>query len=225
MKYSFVIAIVAALTLMMGCSASPSSNRYIEADGPTIEPIQTASEQPTQTEASQPDVQVESPKVEATQQDEKATEQPPEKTSAPTKKPTQSQKLQEAKKSNESLSKAVTDSIMDNGTDKTTVNEPEAAQLIKSIEQIRTLIKDLKQLAESNDTPKMKTVSAQIVQNWDEMKAAVEASYPDMVEFLQEEIDQLNELLAAEEIDSKAMVKLDYELYQAFRQLADKAGV
>ncbi|MDF2837986.1 MAG: hypothetical protein K0Q63_3626, partial [Paenibacillus sp.] len=49
-------------------------------------------------------------------------------------------------------------------------------------------------------------------------------SFPDMSEFLQEKIARLSGLLSNEPIDSEAVLQLDYELYQAFRQLADKAG-
>ncbi|CAK4847129.1 unnamed protein product [Aphanomyces euteiches] len=214
---------------MTGCSSSPSASRYTKVEKQTIEPTPAASKQPTQTETAQLDKQADATSVEPTQQIEKAQEQLPEKTSAPTtkptNKPTKSQKVQEAKKSNESLGKAVTDSIMNNNKDKSAVKAPEAIELKKSIEQIRALIKELKQHAETEDTTNMKNVSLQIVKNWEEIKKDVAVSYPDMVEFLQDKIVKLNELQAVETIDSQALLPLDYELYQAFRQLAEKTGL
>ncbi|WP_373232682.1 hypothetical protein [Cohnella sp.] len=227
MKRSFVIAIAVSLWLT-GCSTSPSSNRYIEAEEQTIEPTQTASEQPAQTENSQSEAQdsptqTEPMQAEPTQQVE---EQTPEKTSDPAKKPAKAdQKVQESKKKNESVANAVTDSIMDNGSDQAVATGQEAERLKKSIEQIRSLVKDLKQHAEDNDAAKMKDISSQIAQDWEAMKSDVDASFPDMVDFLEEKIVKLNELQAGDTINPDAMLQLDYELYQAFRQLADKAGV
>lgn len=227
MKRSFVIAIAATLWLT-GCSTSPSSNRYIEVEEQTIEPLETASEQPVQTEISQPDAQASPSQTEPVQAEptQQGEEQPPENTSEPAKKPAKAeQKAQESKKKNESVANAVTDSIMDNGSDQAVATGQEAERLKKSIEQIRELVKNLKQHAEDNDAAKMKDISSQIVLDWESMKADVDASYPDMVDFLEEKIVKLNELQAGETIDPDAMLQLDYELYQAFRQLADKAGV
>ncbi|QMV42373.1 hypothetical protein [Cohnella cholangitidis] len=222
-----VISVAAALWLMTGCGSSPTSNRYIEAAEPAIEPTETASEAPVQTEEAQAEpTQTETVQpAEPTQQGEKTEEQPTEQPKEPAKKQTKAEKVQEAKKNNESVAKAVTDSIMDNGEDKTAASGPEAERLKKSIEGIRGLVKDLKQHAENEDAEKMKEVSSQIVQDWEAMKADVDASFPDMTDFLQEKIVKLNELQAAETIDSQAMLQLDYELYQSFRQLADKAGL
>ncbi|MFC5703303.1 hypothetical protein ACFPVX_18610 [Cohnella faecalis] len=236
MKRTFFIVIAAALWLTTGCSSSPSSDRYIEAAEQTPEPTPTASEQPVQTESPQAEqqpsesgstesAQPEPSQAAPTQQGGNNAEQPPEKTSEPAKKQTKSQQVKEAKKNNDAVTKAVTDSIMDDSADKAAANGPEAERLKKSIEQIRSLVKDLKQQTESNDAAKIKDVSSQIAQAWEAMKADVDASYPDMTDFVQEKIGKLNELQAAETIDSKAMLQLDYELYQAFRQLADKAGL
>jgi DNA polymerase III gamma/tau subunit len=225
------ITVAALLWLMTGCGSSPSSNRYIEAAEPTVEPTVTASEAAVQTEDPQAEPtqanaeQTESAQPEPTQQGEKTEEQSTEKPKDPGKKQTKAEKVQEAKKNNEAVAKAVTDSIMDNGENKAAASGPEVERLKKAIEDIRGLVKDLKQHAENDDAEKMKEVSSQIVQDWDAMKADVDASYPDMTDFLQEKIVKLNELLTAETIDSQAMLQLDYELYQAFRQLADKAGV
>lgn len=237
MKQAFAIAIAAALCLTTACSSSPSSNRYIETEQaietslPASEQPQneqTQSEQPAEAELQQPDASASPTPLEptpTTKAKEVVVEQPSAKPSAPPQKQTKPEKAQTAQKNNASVSKAVTDSIMDNGDDKAAAKDPKSEQLKTSIEQIRGLVKDLKQHAENNDTAKIVDVSSRIVQDWDEMKADVTASYPDMVEFLQEKINKLSALQAVETIDTKAVIQLDYELYQAFRQLADKAGV
>jgi hypothetical protein len=46
-----------------------------------------------------------------------------------------------------------------------------------------------------------------------------------MIAFIDEKIAKLKEYKDAESIDQAAVLQLDYELYQAFRQLADKLGV
>ncbi|MDQ8738890.1 hypothetical protein [Paenibacillus sp. LHD-38] len=239
MKQAFAIAIAAALCLTTACSSSPSSNRYIETEQaietslPASEQPQneqTQSEQPAEAELQQPDASASPAPLEPTpttkaKEEEEEVEQPSAKPSEPPPKQTKSEKAQTAQKNNASISKAVTDSIMDNGDDKAAAKDPKSEQLKTSIEHIRGLVKDLKQHAENNDTSKIVDVSSRIVQDWDGMKADVTASYPDMVDFLQEKINKLNELQAVETIDTKAVIQLDYELYQAFRQLADKAGV
>jgi DNA polymerase III gamma/tau subunit len=134
-------------------------------------------------------------------------------------------KVQEAKKSNAAINKAVTDSIMDNQEDKTAKKSEETEKLKKAIDHIRLQIKDLKQYADSNDQAQMKDLAAQIVQSWEAMKADVQDVAPTMIAFIDEKIAKLKEYKDAESIDQAAVLQLDYELYQAFRQLADKLGV
>ncbi|WP_239617991.1 hypothetical protein [Cohnella mopanensis] len=224
MKYGYVI-VLAALLGLTGCSSSPSTSRYIEAQEPTIEPTESASEQPAQADPSLTEAKASPTQAEPTRQTEEIKAPASEKASEPAKKQTKAEKVQEAKKNNESIGKAVTDSILDKVADQETEKKPETSALKKPIEQIRSHVKDLKQHAEDDDADKMKDVISQIAQDWEAMKADVEASYPDMVDFLQEKIVKLNELQSAETIDSKAILQLDYELYQALRQLADKAGI
>jgi hypothetical protein len=216
---------VAALCLTTACSSSPSSNRYIEAEKPA-EPSQPASDQPAPTLSQQEDISASPIPEEPTPTIvSKEEEKPSPSPSKPSSKQTKSEKIQEAKKNNASVAKAVTDSIMDNGEDKVAPKNPKADQLKTSIERIRVLVKDLKQHAENGDAKNISDVSSLIAQDWDAMKADVTASYPDMVDFLQEKIDMLNDLQTDEAIDTKAVIQVDYELYQALRQLADKAGV
>jgi outer membrane biosynthesis protein TonB len=223
LKRTFAIAIAATLCLTAACSSSPSSNRYIKAERP-IEPSQPASEQPVPSAQEQEEASVTPIPEEPAEPTEITESEPSAQASEPAKNQTKSEKVQEAKKNNASVAKAVTDSIMDNGEDKVAPKDTNAERLDKAIEGIRELVKDLKQHAEKDDAAKIAEVSSLIAQNWDAMKADVIASYPDMVEFLQEKIDQLSELQTAETLDTKSVIQVDYELYQAFRQLADKAG-
>lgn len=228
MKRVFIIVIAAVLWLTTGCSSSTSSDRYIAAEAPAIEPTPSVIEQSTQTDNPQSSELSSPEKAEPTQQSENNEEPTPEKTPEPTKntkKLTKSQQLQEAKKNNESISKAVTDSIMDKSAGQEAKGDQEASSLKEPIEHIRSLVKDLKQHADNNDADKMKAISTQIAQDWEAMKGDVQSSYPDMVDFLQEKMTKLDELQSADPIDSAAILQLDYELYQALRQLAEKAGV
>jgi hypothetical protein len=188
----------------------PTSTVDADASGQSDLQASPAQEASPEAEASQENQEAESPTP--TPSPSKSSEAPPKK-SAP-------QKAQEAKQSNASVGKTVTDSIIAKDE-----NRPEAGALKKPVEQIRSLVKELKQHAENEDAEKIKDISAQIVQGWADMKGDVNASYPEMTEFLQEKIDSLNELHSAESLDSEALLQLDYELYQAFRQLADKAGL
>ncbi|MFC5470621.1 hypothetical protein ACFPPD_18160 [Cohnella suwonensis] len=234
MKRINIFAIAAALLLATGCASSPSSDRYSAAEPQssgqqTAEPTQSegsASGKPVETEAvpsfaAQPESSPTDPIPSAG-----ATDDQPRETKGETKKkPTKAEQSMEAKKKNESVGKAVTDSIMDNGTDQADAKSPQADRLKKSVDQLRALVKDLKQHAEDKDSALMKEVSASISQSWNVMKPDVEASVPDMVPFIDEKIAKLDELQKAESIDQEAMLQLDYEMYQAFRQLADKAGL
>lgn len=220
------MASLALLAFAAGCGSTSSSNRYITTEQ-SAEPTESASsqadpidtQQPEQHEADSPSTQVEPP-----QQTEKTDNKPKEEPSSKPKKP--ADKAKEAEKSNVSVGEAVTDSIMDNLKDEeSAVESPKAAQLKEPIEKIRSFVKDLKQHAENDDSALMKDVSVSIMKDWEAMKADVSSSVPDMAEFLNEKMAKLNELIQGDTIDAQAMLQIDYELYQAFRQLADKAGV
>ncbi len=226
MKRIWMIASLALLAFAAGCGSTSTSGRYITTEQ-SAEPSETASsptdsidsEQPEQQEADSPSTQVEPPKP-----TEKAADKPKEEPSSKSKKP--ANKAKEAEKSNVSVGEAVTDSIMDNLKDEETAAEsPKAGQLKEPIEKIRSLVKDLKQHAENGDSALMKDVSVSITKDWEAMKSDVSSSIPDMAEFLDEKIAKLNELIQGDTIDAQSMLQIDYELYQAFRQLADKAGV
>ncbi|SDX37615.1 hypothetical protein [Paenibacillus sp. CF384] len=163
---------------------------------------------------------------EAASESTKPEAKPAEEKPAPPKKTTKTeQKVKEATKSNLDANKAVTDSIMDNAADQKTADKQVSEAFKSSIELIRSQIKDLKQHAENNDAEQIKTVSDQIITSWDAMKADVKAAASDMVKFLDEKVVKLTELNGTETIDQTAILQIDYELYQGFRQLADKAGV
>jgi|GEM_PF-1225271 len=160
-------------------------------------------------------------------QEEKKEEKKPEAVQAE-KKPSKQKvekKVEEAAKSNAAINQAVTDSIMDNIDDKAAVKSADHEKLKKAIEQIRAQIKDLKQDADSNDAERMKASAALIIESWDSMKADVKSAAPSMVDFLSEKVNGLNAVKDAEIVDQETVLQLDYELYQAFRQLADKLGV
>ncbi len=229
MKRIWMIASLALLAYAAGCGSTSTSGRYITTEQ-SAEPSETASsqadsidseqpEQPEQQETVSPSTQIES-----SEPTEKTVDKPKEEPSSKSKKP--ADKAKEAEKSNVSVGEAVTDSIMDNLKDEESAAEsPKAAQLKEPIEKIRSLVKDLKQHAENDDSALMKEVSVSITKDWKAMKSDVSSSIPDMAEFLDEKIAKLNELIQSDTIDAQAMLQIDYELYQAFRQLADKAGV
>lgn len=226
MKRILMLASLALLVFAAGCGSASSSSRYITTEQ-SAEPSESTSsqsdsidgEQPEQQETDSPSTQVEPPEP-----TEKAEDKPKEEPSSPSKKP--ADKAKEAEKNNVSVGEAVTDSIMDNLKDEESPAEsPKAAQLKEPIEKIRSLVKDLKQHAENDDSALMKDASVSIMKDWEAMKADVSASVPDMAEFLDEKMAKLNELIQGDTIDAQAMLQIDYELYQAFRQLADKAGV
>ncbi|WP_127530957.1 hypothetical protein [Paenibacillus kobensis] len=236
MKRYGIVAITAALLLTAGCSSKPGAESQLVAQhqneqteseaADTAQPAETGQEETAVTEPSE-DAAVETAKEEVPATKEtKPAEQPKEEAKKETKKVAKTEKkVQEAVKKNDEVTKAVTDSIMDNNKDKTAEKTEQTKQLEKSIEQIRAQVKDLKQHADNNDSALMKETSSLIVQSWDAMKADVKASVPSMYDFLDEKITSLSGLKDADPIDQAAVLQVDYELYQSFRQLADKLGV
>ncbi|MFC5528771.1 hypothetical protein [Cohnella yongneupensis] len=226
MKRYSALLIVAALALATGCGSSPASDRYIATEQ-SPEPSDTESAQSSDVASEQPaQIEEQQPQSESAQQTANPEAPPQDDKKEPADKPKKpEQKAQEAKKSNEAIGEAVTDSIMDNVGDPEAEESPKAPQLNEPIERIRSLVKDLKQHAENNDATQMKDVSSLLIKDWADMKADVNAAFPDMADFLEEKIAKLIELIKGESIDQQEMLQVDYELYQAFRQLADKAGV
>ncbi len=218
------VASAAAAWLLAGCASSPSTGRYIAASA-SPSAITETPEAPSPTNARSPSEDVVETQPDASPQASPSETPKETATNAPAKKSFKPEQAKEAKKSNESVGKAVTDSILDKAAGKDASPDEDAKRLQASIDQIRQRIKALKKHADEGDAEQIKSVSALIAGDWDGMKPAVAASYPDMTDFLQEKIDLLNELQAAETIDAEAVLRLDYELYQSFRQLADKAGV
>lgn len=234
MKSLYAAVVAAMLSLTAACSSSSSSDRYIDAPKPAADSGGAATGQtgtqpppsPSQAEQSAQASDSSSPLPSASQGTSATPSSSPAADSKPSDKKTVKQKVQEAKKENESVGKAVTDSILDKSNENAdskgkTKND---AQLKTAVDGIRDLVKDLKQHAENGDTAKIVDTSAAIRKAWDGMKADVKASFPDMTDFLQQKIDKLAELEKAETIDAEAILQLDYEMYQAFRQLADKAN-
>ncbi|SFS57627.1 hypothetical protein [Paenibacillus sp. BC26] len=208
-----------------------------EAEANAAEPENVEAEVPANDAGTEEAVVTDAPAVteqdkgddkssEVTSESPKSDVKPAEEKPAPPKKTTRvEQKVKEATKSNLDANKAVTDSIMDNSADQKAAAKQVSEAFKKSIEQIRSQVKDLKQHAENNDAEQILSVSDQIIAGWHAMKADVKTAAPDMIKFLDEKIVKLSELKSADTIDQTAMLQIDYELYQGFRQLADKAGV
>ncbi|MBD3922463.1 hypothetical protein H8B09_27165 [Paenibacillus sp. PR3] len=251
--YWMIAAIAAMMLLASGCGSSSNagstSNEQTKEKSaplaagtvPFAEDAFDAIDTEVQPDNKQADAPVEEQKVETAEvkspadatavteqkEEEKKEEKKPE-AEQPEKKPSKKKvekKVEEATKSNAAVNQAVTDSIMDNIDDKAAVKSADQEKLKKAIEQIRTQIKELKQNADSNDAEKMKASAATIMQSWESMKADVKSSAPSMVDFLSEKVKGLNDVKDAETVDQAVVLQLDYELYQAFRQLADKLGV
>lgn len=138
----------------------------------------------------------------------------------------QNQEVKKATAANKATNTAVGGSILNK-------NEPAApaakdagkAEMEKAVKEIRSLAKDLKQKAEGGETEQVKAIAGQIIQAWDDVKSDIKAGVPDMYPFLDEKITKLAELTNAEEIDMEAVLQIDYQLYQGFRQLAEKLGI
>lgn len=143
--------------------------------------------------------------------------------------PKESKKNQEVKKAiaaNKAANSAVGGSIMNkNETDAPAVKNTDKAEIEKAVKEIRSLAKDLKQKAEDGDTQEVKVFAGQINKAWDAVKPDIKASVADMYTFLDEKITLLAEQTDAEEIDLEAVIQIDYQIYQGFRQLAEKLGI
>jgi hypothetical protein len=120
---------------------------------------------------------------------------------------------------------AVVDSILvknDKVGKPDTTKAAEYERLRAAVSAMRTFSKEIKQQAEAEELIQVKAVSEQLAQEWASSKQLVKAGFPDMHEFLDTRIDNLAKLVIAEEVDIKAIVELDYQIYQAFRQLSEK---
>ena len=142
--------------------------------------------------------------------------------SKPSQQPTKDQQIEDAKKNNVSAGQTITDSIINKPTDQTTADSSSSSAIKESIAGIRTLVKELKQHAEQEEEEQMITTAATIIQEWQSTKPAVTTAYPDMTTFVQEKVTTLKDLIASDSIDMEAILQLDYELYQALRQLLDQ---
>ncbi|QYR19449.1 hypothetical protein KZ483_16140 [Paenibacillus sp. sptzw28] len=145
---------------------------------------------------------------------------------ASTKGTKQTKEINKAVVENKETNAAVTGSIMD----KKEPNPPSAADAGKkameeSVKNIRTLAKDLKQKAEAGDAEGVKMTAAQTLQSWDNVKNDIKSAAADMYSFLDEKMTKLAEQIKAEEIDMEAVIQIDYQIYQGFRQLAEKMGI
>lgn len=138
----------------------------------------------------------------------------------------QTQEVKEAIAANKAANTAVKGSIMNNNEpDAPAANDAGKAEMEKAVKEIRSLAKDLKQKAENGNTEEVKAIAGQIIQAWDAVKSDIKAGVADMYTFLDEKITLLAEQTKAEEIDMEAVIQIDYQLYQGFRQLAERLGI
>ncbi|MGM0884105.1 MAG: hypothetical protein ACQEXQ_24095 [Bacillota bacterium] len=139
-------------------------------------------------------------------------------------KPTQ--EVKEAIAANKAANTAVKGSIMnDNEPDAPAAKDAGNAEMETAVKEIRSLAKDLKQKAENGETEEVKAIAGQIIKAWDALKSDIKSDVPDMYTFLGEKITVLAEQTNAAEIDMEAVIQIDYQLYQGFRQLAEKLGI
>jgi hypothetical protein len=206
--YAFVLAVV---LLLAGCN-SPD-NKEVEGDNKEAAVTTVTNSVPSAGE------EPEQPEQEDQQEQEDQPEQPVSKVSKVSK------AVIEAKEANKASNTVVVDSIMDR-SEKTeqpvTEKDTLTAKMNIEISLMKSLAKDLKQKAESNDTAQVKEIAGQIEQAWGSVKSDVQAKFPDMYNFLDDKLTELAEKTNSTQIDMKAVVQLDYQIYQGCRQLSEK---
>ncbi|GMK37478.1 hypothetical protein PCCS19_05320 [Paenibacillus sp. CCS19] len=253
MKRILMLMLAASICLVTGCGSGPSSNRYVgsgeqttaetelsttadtteeetiteETDAPAADPAETST---SNVETPESDTTTTAADKTATEELAKKNEEEAagtKKSDASDAKPSAAKSTQAkaAQKNNESTNKAAVGSILNKASDKPAETKSAAVDLAGPIEQIRDSVKTLKTAVESEDTAKIAELASQITATWAKIKDSANNAYPDTADFVQEKIDRLSELTSAETLDYKALLQLDYELYQAMRQLADQAGV
>jgi hypothetical protein len=145
---------------------------------------------------------------------------------ASTKGTKQSKEVNKAVVENKETNTAVTGSIMDKKEPSpSAAADTSKAAMEESVKKIRTLAKDLKQKAEAGDADGVKTTAAQTLQSWNSVKNDIKSAAADMYPFLDERMTKLAEQIKAEELDMEAVIQIDYQIYQGFRQLAEKLGI
>ncbi|SDT35175.1 hypothetical protein SAMN05444162_3932 [Paenibacillaceae bacterium GAS479] len=240
--YTLTIVAIAAVSLIAGCSASSSSDRYASTDKSSTATAETSNEQSPSVESTPPDALTSpapSPSTSPAAEAQSGTTTSPtasptpspstEPSASPTaksnEKPSPPPKAADAKKSNESITKAATGSIMKKDSAPSSSDKKKNETLNKSIEEARSLIKQLKQDAEDGDDVGAKETSAQLIKAWDSMKSDVNEASSEMHDFIGTKMNGFDSIQKADTVDHKALLQLDYELYQAFRQLAEQVAL
>ncbi|MDQ6421983.1 hypothetical protein RB620_21365 [Paenibacillus sp. LHD-117] len=145
---------------------------------------------------------------------------------AETKVSKQTKEIQKATVTNKETNEAVVGSIMNKTETKApAVKAADKADIEKAVTVIRTLVKDLKQKAEESSAEEVKTLAGQIIKAWDALKSDVKTADAESYTFLDEKITKLTEQIGMDPIDLEAVMQTDYQIYQGFRQLAEKLGI
>lgn len=212
-----------------GLSSNDGENKEEQTDEPQVKEAESAAEVKEVKEINEAEAaKAATEATEATEVKEtvKKEEKVEPKETKQTKQTKQTQEVKEALAANKAANAAVKGSIMNNNEpDAPAVKDAGTAGMVKAVKEIRSLAKDLKQKAEDGDAEAVKAISGQIIQAWDALKSDIKSDVPDMYTFLDEKIKVLAEQTNAAEIDMEAVIQIDYQLYQGFRQLAEKLGI
>lgn len=220
MKHVIGVLVLAGVMMAAGCSASPdnkAAESEIAVETPEATVAATATEQ-TSNEEEQPQATVSSDPVEQPTAELKKEETEVKET----KESKQTNEVKKASEENKAVNKTVVDSILNkNENDTPAAKDDRAVRAGEIVAEMRSLAKDLKQQAEDKDTAQIKTSAGQMAEGWDSVKSDIQALAPEMYTFLDDKLTKLAELASSEEIDMEAILQLDYQIYQGFRQLSD----
>ncbi|MGN7453562.1 hypothetical protein ACTHPH_01970 [Paenibacillus pasadenensis] len=229
-------AVLAAASLLASCSAS--SDRYIDSPASpapaSSEPAEPQPSEPADASASDKPAPSASPAASPAADSTASTEPAPSPSAsaspsaspspAPVKKKAEPPKAATSKKDNESVNKAAAGSILNKSDSSAADASAGSAELSKSVEEARAQVKQLKQDVEEQDDAKIRSTAAKLKAAWTSVEPDARASYAEAAALIQEKMDGLDELIGADTLDYDSLLRLDYELYQTFRQLADQAA-
>ncbi len=228
MKRFILIVALIGVMFLVGCSSSTGSKAvsedHVETETEAGNSISVATgdqqEQSNSPESSDQDKQpaaektAEVTEVEETKEVEEAKE---------VKVTKETKKVQEAKEENNAANTMVVDSILNkNETSEPAKKDTRTIEVETAITEIRTLAIELKQQAKAEEAAQIKTTAGQMISGWDNVKSDIKTMVPEMYTFLDEKLTLLAEQTSSEEIDMEAIIQLDYQIYQGFRQLSEK---
>ncbi|MFD0672090.1 hypothetical protein [Cohnella sp. GCM10027633] len=236
MKRIYALTLAASLCLAAGCSGGPSADRYVGSADPAVESKETApsaspedanateiaSADPGNDPSTEPAASGEQPAQASSDAGEDA--ETPVATKAADKPVPTPRPAKENRKDDEKTNEAAVGSILNDSEDASKSADQSGLKLEQSIEGIRDLAKELKAAAEDEDAAAVSNIAGRIAGSWSDVKDKTREAYPDSADFIQGKIDDLSALTSRESLDFAALLQLDYELYQAFRQLSDQAG-